>query len=124
MHSFPVSQSLNADFKSKLGASPIKTCPYLFCYIISCNLSFLFLWNHYRCSDADEQYEKDNDERSDCIYLKEIVDEHLHTNEHQQHAYTHLQIAELIGYRCQEEEERSQAQDGEDIGEEHYKRVE
>ncbi len=55
----------------------------LFCYTIFCNLSFLFLWNHNRCSDAGEQYEKDNDERSYCIYLEEIVDEHLHTDEHQ-----------------------------------------
>ena len=68
---------------TKKGASSMKTCPYLFCYTIFCNLSFLFLWNHNRCSDAGEQYEKDNDERSYCINLEEIVDEHLHTDEHQ-----------------------------------------
>ena len=52
------------------------------------------------------------------------MDEHLYTDEHQQHAHTHLQIAELIGYRCQQEEEGTQAQDGEDVGEEHHERVE
>ena len=48
----------------------------------------------------------------------------LYTDEHQQHAHTHLQVAELIGYRCQQEEEGTQAQDGEDIREEHHERVE
>lgn len=64
-------------------------------------LSFLFLRNHHRSSDADEQDEDDEYQRTYCINLEEIVDEHLHTDEHQQHAHAHLQVAELIGYRCQ-----------------------
>ncbi len=66
---------------------------------------FLFLRNHHRSPDADEQYEDDEHQRTDCINLEEIVDEHLHTDEHQQHTHTHFQIAELVGYRCQQEEE-------------------
>lgn len=66
---------------------------------------FLFLRNHHRSPDADEQYEDDEYQRTDCINLEEIVDEHLHTDEHQQHTHTHLQIAELVCYRCQQEEE-------------------
>ena len=85
---------------------------------------FLFLRNHHRSPDADEQYEDDEYQRTDCINLEEIVDEHLHTDEHQQHTHTHLQIAELVCYRCQQEEEGTQAQDGEDIREEHHERVE
>lgn len=85
---------------------------------------FLFLRNHHRSPDADEQYEDDEYQRTDSINLEEIVDEHLHTDEHQQHTHTHLQIAELVCYRCQQEEEGTQAQDGEDIREEHHERVE
>ena len=44
---------------------------------------FLFLRNHHRSPDADEQYEDDEYQRTDCINLEEIVDEHLHTDEQQ-----------------------------------------
>ena len=43
---------------------------------------FLFLRNHHRSPDADEQYEDDEYQRTDRINLEEIVDEHLHTDEH------------------------------------------
>ena len=52
------------------------------------------------------------------------MNEHLHTDEEQQYAYAGLQIAEAVGDGCQEEEHSTQAEDGEDVREEHHIRVE
>lgn len=48
------------------------------------------------------------------------MNEHLRTDEDEQHADTHLQIAELIGHGSQQEEQRTQAQYRKNIGEEHH----
>ena len=52
------------------------------------------------------------------------MDEHLHSDKHQKHTHSKLQIAEPVGYGCQQEEHGTQAEDGEDVGEEHHIRVE
>ncbi len=51
------------------------------------------------------------------------MDEHLHSDEHEQHADTHFQIAELVRDGRQQEEEGPQAEYREDVGEEHHIRV-
>ena len=52
------------------------------------------------------------------------MDEHLHTDEHQENADTELKIAEPVGYRCQEEKHGSQTQYGKNVGKEHHIGVE
>lgn len=50
--------------------------------------------------------------------------QHLHTDENQEHANARLQVSELIGNGCQQEEHGAQTEDGEDIGEEYHVWVE
>ena len=78
----------------------------------------------YRSTYTYCQHQEYEYERADGSNLDVFVYEHLHADEHQQHAHAYLQITELVGYGCQQEEEGTQSEYGEDVGEEHHVGVE
>ena len=96
--------------------------PYICC--LHCQLFSLCRCYEYRSTYTYCQHQEYEYERADGSNLDIFVYEHLHTDEHQQHAHAYLQIAELVGYSSQQEEEGTQAENGEDVGEEHYVGVE
>ena len=81
-------------------------------------------FDEYRGTYTYGKHKENEYERADGSNLYVFVYEHLHTDEHQQHAHAYLQIAELVGYSSQQEEKGTQAENGEDVGEEHYVGVE
>ena len=108
----------------------MQTCRhFVSCYSVAnfasfvCHLLFLLL-HQQRGTDAHHQYRHDEEQRGDGVYLHPLMHEHLHTDEHQQHANARLEVAELVGDGGEEEEHGAQAQDGEDVGEEHHIGVE
>ena len=98
----------------------------LTCYtlIVSFFPLCLLALRQQRCAYTYDEHGEYDAERSHGVNLHPLVNEHLHTDEEQQYAYAGLQIAEAVGDGCQEEEHSTQAEDGEDVREEHHIRVE
>src|SRR5664279_2865310 len=59
----------------------------------------------------------DDQQRDICGYLKCIMEQHLHTDKEQQRCKAHLQVMETVHDVHHQEEEGTQPQDGENVGE-------
>ena len=57
-----------------------------------------------RCADAHDEHSEDDAERCYGVYLHPLVQQHFSTYEEQQDADAGFEIAEAVGYGCEQEE--------------------